>query len=134
SANLFVSKGDTLGGMTVANVSPFNPEAGEIAPDNVKINLSGPITVTGKYRHVSSAIGFDGYCMSGFNEASLKILPSLPGEKRQTLSSFCFRNVDTARKLLGEESKVVSVKIDNYELNAYPSEVIDWVDIVGIVK
>lgn len=140
----FVSVGDILGAMTVVGVAPFNsgqystdPRSMIIGPRNVQITLKGPIEVTGAYSAVHSAIGFDGYCMSSISDAaSLSRMPVFPvrGGPPDIRSHFCFRNGETARQKLGEESRTVTVMIDNYQLNSYPAEVVDWADLIDVVN
>lgn len=140
----FVSVGDILGAMTVVRVAPFNtgqysrdPKMIQIGPRNIQITLQGPVEVIGAYSAVHSAIGFDGYCMSVSDVASLACLPVLPvGGIRPNITSysFCFRNGEDARRQLGEESRTITVKIDNFELNAYPAEVMTWADLASVVK
>lgn len=139
----FVSEGDVLGAMTVVSVTPFNtgqystdPKWMRLAPNNVQITLKGPIEVTGTYMVVHSEIGFDGYCMSISDVLSLSRMPTLPvrGGPADVRSYFCFRNSDTVQKALGEKSRTVTVTIDNYQLNAYPAEVMDWADLVNVVS
>lgn len=144
----YVSVRDKLGEMTVVQAGPFkseleqisdnphlsNPETLPFGPKNVKLLLQGPIEVTGTYRAVHSGIGFDGYCMSDFDVVSLARLPSLPGETTPSSWQFCFRNEQAVRGELGETAHVVTVKIDNYVLSRYPSEVIDWADLIEVVK
>lgn len=139
-----VSVGDLLGAMTVVSVAPYNtgqhstdPKMMKIGPRNIKITLKGPIEITGAYSHAHSAIGFDGYCMSITDPASLARLPVVPvnGVRPNVSSSvFCFRNEAAARQQLGEESRTVTVEIDNFELNAYPAEVMDWADLIDVIK
>ena len=137
----FVKVGDSLGTMKVVSVNPFNSEqyasdseSIKIGPNNAKVILKGPILVTGTYHFINSGVGFSGYCMSNFDVASLSRLPSLPGVSHGDAGyTFCFRNEDFAKQKLGEKSRIVTVKIDNYELNSYPSEVIDWADLVGVL-
>lgn len=133
------SKGDKLGEMTVVDIAPFNsgqysndPENIKIGPHNVKLLLKGPILVTGTYRFVNSAIGSSGYCMSDFDIASLSRLPYLPIDNNKPAVLFCFRNVDFVKSKLGEKSAVVTVKIDNYEINSYPTEVVDEADLIEV--
>ncbi|MEK7568247.1 MAG: hypothetical protein AAB498_01290 [Patescibacteria group bacterium] len=137
-----VSVGDVLGAMKVVSVAPFNsgqystdPKMMKIGPRNIRITLQGPIEITGAYSAVHSEIGFDGYCMLVSDVVSLARLPVLPvrGGPPDIRSYFCFRNAGRARQKLGEESRTVTVKIDNYELRAYPAEVVDWVDLVEVV-
>lgn len=139
----FVSVGDILGAMTVVSAAPFNtgqystdPKMMQIGPRNIQITLQGPIEVTGAYSAVHSAIGFDGYCMSVSDVASLSRMPVFPvrGGPPDIRSYFCFRNSEMAQKILGEKSRTVTVTIDNYQLNSYPAEVIDWADLVAAVK
>jgi hypothetical protein len=138
-----VSEGDILGAMTVVSAKPFNsgqysadPKMMKMGPRNIQIILKGPIEVTGTYEAVHSGIGFDGYCMSDFDAVSLSRMPSLPvrGGPADTRSRFCFRNGDFAKQILGEESRRITVTIDHYELNSYPAEVVDWADVVDIVR
>jgi hypothetical protein len=135
-----ISKGDKLGAMTVVSVAPFNsgqysddPESMKIGPENVKLVLVGPIEVTGTYEVVHSEIGFDGYCMTNFDAPSLSRLPSLPGGNALS-GFFCFRNEKKVIAELGEDAKTVTVEIDNYELNRYPSEVVDWTNLVNVQR
>ncbi len=139
----FVSVGDILGAMTVVNAAPFNtgqyssdPKMMKIGPENARITLRGPIEITGVYSAVHSEIGFDGYCMLVSDAASLTRLPALPvrGGSPAVRPYFCFRNADFTRQKLGEESRTVTVEIDNYELNSYPAEVVDWADLVDVVR
>jgi hypothetical protein len=138
TGSAFVSVGDILGAMTVVNVAPFNtgqyssdPKMMQLGPQNIQANLKGPIEVTGAYSAVHSGIGFDGYCMSVSDVASLSRLPVLSSGVR---SYFCFRNGATAQQKLGEKSRTITVIIDNYQLNSYPSEVVDWADLVSVVR
>ncbi|MEK7128791.1 MAG: hypothetical protein AAB858_00370 [Patescibacteria group bacterium] len=137
-----VSVGDVLGAMKVVSVAPFNsgqystdPKMMKIGPRNIRITLQGPIEITGAYSAAHSEIGFDGYCMFVSDAASLARLPALPvrGGPPDIRSYFCFRNAETARQKLGEESRTVTVEIDNYELKSYPAEVVDWADLVEVV-
>lgn len=135
----FVSVGDKLGAMTVVSVKPFNtgqyspdPKMMQLGPQNIQANLKDPIEVTGAYSAVHSGIGFDGYCMSVSDTASLARLPALPGGPSRPY--FCFHNSETAKQKLGETSRTVTVTIDNYQLNSYPSEVVDWADLISVVK
>jgi hypothetical protein len=134
-----VSVGDTLGAMKVVRVAPFNsgqyssdPKMTKIGPENIRIILHGPIEVTGTYKAVHSEIGFDAYCMSVSDHDSLSRLPPLPvrAGAPNMRGYFCFRNTDFVQKKLGEETRTVTVTIDNYELNSYPSEVVDYADLV----
>jgi hypothetical protein len=136
-----VSPGDKLGAMTVVHVGiainpkdsgTNNPELMNIGPNNIRVLLKGPIDVTGTYKQVHSGIGFDGDCMTNFDAASLARLPSLPGESYAPQGMFCFRNTDFVEKNLGTKSHLVTVKIDNYELVSYPSEVMDYADLVAV--
>lgn len=129
--------GDTLGAMTVVSVAPFNtgqfssaPDLMQLGPENISIVLKGPIEITGEAGPVHSAIGFDGYCMSVTDPISLSRMPRLDGTAR---TNFCFRHPEVVEQMLGHESKTVTVKIDNYELESYPSEVLDWADLVSLV-
>lgn len=138
TGSAFVSVGDILGAMTVVSVAPFNtgqyssdPKMMQLGPQNIRVNLKGPIEVTGAYSTVHSGIGFDGYCMSVSDAASLSRLPVLPAGVR---SYFCFRNGETAQQKLGKQSRTVTVMIDNYQLNSYPSEVVDWADLISVVR
>lgn len=140
----FVSVGDMLGAMTVVSVKPFNtgqystdPRSMIIGPRNVQITLKGPIEVMGAYSAVHSGIGFDGYCMSSISDvASLSRMPVFPvrGGPPDIRSYFCFRNSEMAQKILGEKSRTITVAIDNYQLNSYPAEVVDWADLIDVVK
>lgn len=139
-SELLPSKGDKLGAMTVVSVEPFNtgqltdsPEFMKLALNNMRLLLSGPIEVTGTYTHVLiDEYQFSEYCMSDFDAASLSRLP------RPSLNMdepyLCFRNRDLAKSSLGEESRVVTVKIDNYELISYPSEVTDSFDLIEVIQ
>ena len=140
----FVSVGDILGAMTVVSVELFNtgqystdPRSMIIGPRNVQITLKGPIEVTGAYSAVHSGIGFDGYCMSSISDvASLSRMPVFPvrGGPPDIRSYFCFHNGETAQQKLGEESRTITVTIDNYQLNSYPAEVVDWADLIDVVN
>jgi hypothetical protein len=141
----FISKGDKLGGMTVMGVEPFNsgqyskdPAMMKLGPKNAKIILKGPIVVTGTYELVISEIGFSGYCMTGFDEISISQIPSLLKEGKPKASLFCFRDKDekfiTSKLGDGKQSHQVTIKIDNYELNSYPSEVTDRSDLVEVIS
>ncbi|MEX2405468.1 MAG: hypothetical protein WD579_02585 [Candidatus Paceibacterota bacterium] len=140
----FVSVGDTLGAMTVVSVAPFNhgqystdPKMVKIGPQNAKIILKGPIEITGTYSAVHSGIGFDGYCMSVTDVASLARLPVVPVRGTQpsiSSYSFCFRNGEVVRQQLGEENRTITAEIDNFELNSYPAEVMSWADLVEVVR
>lgn len=142
TSSAFVSVGDMLGAMTVVSVAPFNtgqyspnPKSMQLGPQNAKIMLKGPIKITGTYSAVHSGIGFDGYCLSVSDAASLARLPVIPvnGVRPDIqVYSFCFRNGEVVRQQLGEESRTVTVTIDNFELNAYPAEVMSWADLVKI--
>ena len=143
SESHFVSVGDMLGAMTVVSVKPFNtgqyspdPKMMQLGPQNIQANLKGPIEVTGAYSAVHSGIGFDGYCMSVSDAASLARLPALPvsGGAPAPRPYFCFRNSEAAQEKLGEQSRTVTVTIDNYQLNSYPSEVVDWADLISVVR
>lgn len=138
TGSAFVSVGDILGAMTVVSVTPFNtgqyssdPKMMQLGPQNIQVNLKGHIEVTGAYSAVHSGIGFDGYCMWVSDTTSLSRLPVLSDGVR---SHFCFRNGETAQQKLGEKSRTITVTIDNYQLNSYPSEVVDWADLVDVVK
>lgn len=139
----FVSVGDMLGAMTVVSVKPFNtgqyssdPKMMLLGPQNIQTDLKGPIEVTGVYSVVHSGIGFDGYCMSVSDAKSLARLPALPvsGGAPAVRPHFCFRNEETVRQKLGETSRIATVTIDNYQLNSYPSEVVDWADLISVVR
>lgn len=140
----YVSVGDTLGAMTVVSVAPFNtgqystdPKMMQLGPQNAKVILRGPIEIMGTYSAINDPIGFNGYCMSVSDTASLARLPVLPvNGVRPDVSSyfFCFRNGETARQQLGEESRTITATIDNFELNAYPAEVMTWADLINVVK
>lgn len=138
---VIVSPGDKLGAMTVINVgmainpkdSGTNiPELMNIGRNNIKILLKGLVEITGTYEQVHSGIGFDGDCMTGFDATSLARLPSLPGESYPPQGMFCFRNTDFVEKTLGTQRHKVTVTIDNYELISYPSEVMDYADLVAV--
>ncbi len=142
-----VSIGDTLGEMVVVELTPFyvteysdDIAIREIKPNDIKVRLQNPILVTGEYEHISDAIGFDGYCMSQFDDTTLARLPYVSvyypmvevyGEPS---GRFCFRNQEFAVSELGEVKKIVTVVIDNYELNSYPTETVDWVDLIRVAK
>ncbi len=139
----FVSVGDKLGAMIVVKVDMAinpkdsgtnDPELMKIGPNNVRVVLKGPIEVTGEYQQIHSGIGFDGDCIKGFDSVSLSRLPSLPGESYAPQRLFCFRNTDFVEKNLGTKSHQVTVMIDNYELVSYPSEVMDYADLVKVLK
>lgn len=122
--------GDTFGKMTVQSIEPFNSgqfssSYTELAVDNYKLILKGPLEISGTYTFVNSEIGFSGYCMQDFTE------PTLAGPPLNS-KMFCFRNEEFAEKMLGRDSRKVSVVIDRYEHNQYPSEVINWADLVSI--
>lgn len=132
----FVSVGDKLGSMTVKSVEPFNSgqysdnsKFTNLSPNNVKLKLSGPIIITGMYYFFVSDLGFSGYCMSDFDEGSIEKLPSLSLIDKTKF--FCFRNEDFVETKLtkNQEKTKVTVKIDNFEMNRYPSEVVDWADL-----
>lgn len=130
----FVSVGDKLGSMTVKSVEPFNSEFSNLSQNNIKLKLSGPITITGMYYFVLSESGFSGYCMSDFDEESLAKLPSSSLISKSNF--FCFRNEDFSKTKLGrnQEKIKVTVKIDNFEINRYPAEVVDRVDLVDVIN
>lgn len=140
-AEPFVKVGDTLGAMTVISAEPFNsgqystdPASTVMGPRNIKVVLRGPIEVTGTSALVHSPIGFDGDCMSEFDSESLSRLPTLPGEPPPPYRIFCFRDAASVEKILGTETRRVTVLIDTYELNSYPAEVMDYADLAGIVS
>jgi hypothetical protein len=129
-----VSVGDRLGDMTVAQVRPFNENFSETEFDNFKINLSGPITITGTYNLVISEYGFSGYCMSDFDEESLAKLPSLSSDDK--IDFFCFRNEEFVKAKLGENTEKIktTVKIDNFEINRYPAGgIVDFADLIEVI-
>lgn len=104
----------------------------QLGPQNIQADLKGSIEVTGVYSAVHSGIGFDGYCMSVSDTASLSRLPALPNGSSRPY--FCFRNGEIVKQKLGEESRTITVTIDNYQLNSYPSEVMDWADLISVIQ
>lgn len=129
------SVGEKIGEMTIVSIEPFNSRYSAMSPENVKIIFKGPIVITGTYGFVSSPIGFDGYCMENFDTDSLTRLPYLPVDNfKFKPGRFCFRNALLADSMLGKAERVVTVKINNYELNSYPSEVVNWADLLEVVK
>lgn len=143
TGSAFVSVGDVLGAMTVVSVKSFNtgqyssdPKMMQLGPQNIQANLKGPIEVTGAYSAVHDGIGFDGYCMSVSDVASLARLPALPVSSGSPAfrSYFCFRDGETVKQKLGEASRTITVTIDNYQLNSYPAEVMDWADLISVVR
>lgn len=143
ASSFSVSAGDKLGAMTVVSVAPFNtgqystdPKMTQLGPQNAKIILKGPIEITGMYSTEQPDMGGStGPCMSVSDAASLARLPVLPGNGvRPDIPSysFCFRNQKAAEQQLGKESRTVTVAIDNFELNAYPAEVMSWADLVDV--
>lgn len=123
--------------MEVIHAEPFNsgqyskvPSLTEIGPNNVKILLRGPVVVTGEYSFINSEIGFSGYCMKDFNQEFLGTLPY--GLSNKDIKIFCFKNGNLADSKLGRDTKRVSVIINNFELNSYPAEVMNWADLVEV--
>lgn len=123
--------------MKVANIQPFNSgqysndsSLKEVGVDNIKILLKGQVTVTGKYTYESNGLGFSGYCMSDFNNGFLGKLPY--GISNENIKIFCFRNEDFAYEKLGTSTKQITVIIDNFEFNSYPSEVMNWADLINV--
>lgn len=129
-------KGMKIGGMTLAEYGPYNPDYSEINSNNVKMLLKGPLEVTGTFEYVVHEIGFEGYCMNDFSEESIARLPYVPASdgSSEPRTWFCFRNEDEVFKKLGKDQKVVTVLIDNYELKAFPSEVIDRADLISVLE
>lgn len=123
--------------MKITSVEPFkfgesckDITCPELGARNSKIFLKGPVVVTGTYSYINSAIGFAGFCMEEFDRG---FLGSLPYDlSNQHIRMFCFRNATFADNKLGKERKTVSVTIDNFELNSYPSEVMNWADLVDV--
>lgn len=123
--------------MKVTNVLPFNSgqysndsSLKEIGADNIKILLKRQVTVTGKYTYESNGLGFSGYCMSDFDNGFLGKLPY--GISNENIKIFCFRNEDFAYEKLGTSTKQITIIIDNFEFNSYPSEVMNWADLINL--
>ena len=131
------SQGVRINEMKIISIQPFNsgqyskePSLMETGPQNVKILLKGPVTVTGTYFEENNESGFSGYCMNNFNS---EFLGKLPYDISNTkVKIFCFRNADFAHERLGTSTKKITVLIDNFEINFYPSEVVDWADLVDV--
>ena len=137
--NLPISIGDKLGGMKIVKIEPYSKES-EIpfGPNNIKVLLKGPITVSGEYdpAEPSPDIPWWENCVGIFklDKASVSLLPQLPWFKSEGLNGVCFNNQDFAKSILGEKKKMVTIKIDNYELNDYPSNVQNVVDFVEVAN
>ena len=126
------------------SINPFNtgqytsaPSLMTLTPDNAKINLNGVITVTGMYHYLETEEGFNGYCMFGFDKNSYLQLPFLSTDDIKSFPIvFCFRNEDFVKKELGDNQEPikVTVKINNFEINRYPAEVIDRADLIEVVS
>lgn len=123
--------------MRVVTSVPFNmgqysrdPSLMKIGQDNIKVSLKGPVEVTGNYFFEATESGFSGYCMKDFDVSFLGTLPySISPEK---VKIFCFRNEDAANQKLGKDSKKITVTIDNFELNSYSAEVMNWADLIDV--
>jgi hypothetical protein len=123
--------------MKVVSVQPFSsgqdstdPSLKEIDKNNIKVVFKGPAQVTGNYFFEAGESGFAGYCMKDFNISFLGTLPyGIPSEKAAV---FCFRNEDIANQKLGKEAKKITATIDNFELNSYPTEVMNWADLLDV--
>lgn len=128
--------GQKIGAMTLSEYGPYNSSYSEMSPSNIKMLLKGPVEITGVYEYYESEIGFEGYCMKEFSPETKLVLPYVPvtGEEEKAVWMFCFRNEAEVSAELGKTKQTVTLLIDNYELNAYPSEIIDRADFVGVVK
>jgi hypothetical protein len=124
--------GDMSGDMRVLSVEPYSKEFGPIASNNVTAKFEGTTIIEGKYEYSFS--GFDGSWSLVFTEStSSKGLPLVIERNPR----FHFLNQETALKLLKLTPQtaahgVARIKVQNYSLNSYPSEVVDQSTILSV--
>jgi hypothetical protein len=137
AVGIWYYQNDTHKTMRVMSAQPFNSgqyssdsSLKEMGSDNIKVLFKGPATLTGNFFFEASESGFAGYCMKDFDISFLGTLPyEISPEK---IKVFCFRNTEEVDQKLGKEAKKITVTIDNFELNSYPAEVMNWADFVDV--
>lgn len=151
--NLFrfdaVKPGDVIAGLTVRWVGPVDESgraAGPLDPTaeipNASVEFSGLVTLTGQYTAFEPPTPEEileaGYynplhrvCLGDLDAASLARLPRMAGDDRAT--SFCFSNPDEAAAALGQGTAgMATVVIDDYDINVFPSEVVNFARLVEV--
>lgn len=131
-----ITFGDRISGVSVKSVGPYRTDSTLPLAKNAKVSFDGEITITGSYYYLGpNRITSDTIiCVEKLNQESLTKIPILQSDNR--FPWFCFDNVDLASKLLGPvgSSGTITVVIDNYSINYYPSEVGNTAKLVRLIS
>lgn len=131
-----IEVGDSVGSMIVTSIEPYNKKYRQGVPPtplsdtNAAIAFKGDVELTGTYYYTTNGIPSDEYCFSGLDEVSLTRLPQLDTDQRSVW--FCFTNEDKAQELLGKNRGTVTITVNAYEIQSFPSEVWNTATLVSV--
>lgn len=125
-----VKVGDKIGGMVVKSVKPFNANINSISP-NAIVSFTGEVTITGTVKSVFSEFaGANQVCMDGLDQQSLLLMPKAKEDTRTV--HVCFSNTaDALKKFPLGTDESANVKISDYIISDYPSEVLNTAQFIS---
>jgi len=134
-----LSVGDKIGNMIIVKIEKYMENSELSLEQNLKVTLSGSIIVGGTYdpggMNPDVPWWDDRTGIFELDDNSISLLPNLPKPwSRGPGNGVCFNNFEFARKKLGLEKKDITLKLDNFVLNYYPSDVFDGADFIEEVK
>ncbi len=114
--------GDRVAGMTIIEVGHYREDRPDVSP-NEKVAFTGKATVTGRVTsHFGEFGGQNEVCLQDLDSTSQSAIPKLDDDAREMW--FCFTNTDAALLAFPKGADATAtVVIDDYVINAYPSEV-----------
>lgn len=128
---LKIKVGDAVGKMKVTSIQPFKSSYGPLSSQNAKITFSGSVEVAATFTNQGGIT--NGVCASSLDNVSASWLPKLKAYDEGTM--FCLTNDLASSEFSPSESRWnADVTINNYTLNAYPSEVTNSADLVTVVS
>ncbi len=121
--------GDTINGLTVVSIEPgYGNGSYPITSENVIIKFQGEKILTGTLSPILVGVGAPLHCFTPQPASQLPRFLHRLGDKDDEwtpdeIESFCFRNENKAMELLGEEYASSTIRIREYTINSWPTEV-----------
>ena len=120
--------GDIINGLTIVSIEPgYGGGEYPITSENVIIKFQGEKILTGTLNPNLVGVGAPLHCLMTQPASQLPRLLHWSGDdaewKLDELEKFCFWNENKAMELLGEEYASSTVRIKEYTINSWPTEV-----------
>jgi len=124
-----VKVGDQIGSMRIiSRVSYGAIDKNNYSIDDASIAFIGQVVIKGAYTESRGD-----RCIVDLDESSTSKIPRMIGDDRDIW--FCFNESNLVKQeFVKGDDEIVEIVIDNYVINAYPSEVYNTADLVRVVS